>query len=78
MTIGCRDTVYRGIGSLPQKFSVNGIHDRIILDSIQDCQTCLFHSPLLIYLYSLKERSGGDAIPLVLKTCAEFLEQEGI
>ena len=26
---------------------------------------------------SLKERSGGDTIPLVLKTCAEFLEQEG-
>jgi len=35
-------------------------------------------SNIYLYLYSLKEHSGGDAIPLVLKTCAEFLEQEGI
>ena len=26
----------------------------------------------------MKERSGGEVIPLVLRTCADFLEQQGV
>jgi len=28
--------------------------------------------------YSLQERNGGDPIPMVVRTCVEYLEQEGL
>ena len=28
--------------------------------------------------YSLQERNGGDPIPLVVRSCVEYLEQEGL
>ena len=32
----------------------------------------------VVHSVSLKERSGGEEIPLVLKTCAAYLEQRGV
>lgn len=29
-------------------------------------------------LNSLQERNGGDPIPLVVRSCVEYLEQEGL
>jgi len=28
--------------------------------------------------YSLQERNGGDPIPVVVRSCVEYLEQEGL
>ena len=53
----------------------NGIHDRIIFDNYSGLPHLV---PKYLFTCSLKELNGGDAIPLVLKTCAEFLEQQGI